>query len=111
MMRKKSIRIGIVFAVLAVVIAAWYLPGVLFSKPAERKMLFSCDFSEGSGRFSQDAYQAGTSRFGVQPDGGRANSACLSLENPVENDARYTVTLDVLPETYYRLSVWIRTAK
>ncbi len=49
-------------------------------------------------------------RFGVETPG-RAGGRCVSIASEAGADAAWTVTVAVEPETWYRLSGWIRTER
>ncbi len=89
---------------LAVGLTAWHQP-----TPAEQKMMLSWDFSQGSGDFYTQEYTTYGSQFTLESEGGLANSACARIDSESENDARFVLNLDVLPDTYYRISAWVRT--
>ncbi len=103
----KIIRnIGIAICLLALVIGALLLN---LPKKVEQKVLFAADFNQGNNGFGNQAYTDGTSVFSWEPAEGIDNSGCLKIVSNQDNDARHTLNLEVLPETYYRISAWIRT--
>lgn len=105
MSKMKIIRnVCLVILLLTVGLTVWN------QKPAvQQKILLSWDFSEGVGTFQEQEYASNLSRFGWKASGGLEDSACVCIENTGKNDARYIVTVDTLPNAYYRLSAWVRT--
>lgn len=104
---KKLIRnVGIVVVLLALItgIVLWNLP-----TDAEQKILFTADFNKGNDGFGNSVYTGQVSEFSWEQDGGIDDSGCLKIESHQDNDARHVIELDVLPETHYRISAWIRT--
>mgnify|MGYP003292740686 CR=1 FL=1 len=76
---------------------------------AEEKVLESWDFNQGVGSFYSQAYTSGISNFTWEETGGVDGSGCVRIENTGENDARYVINMDVRPDTYYKISAWIKT--
>lgn len=91
-----------------VLLAAWH--AVWSGQPApEEKILQEWDFSQGLGAFYSEEYAEGASSFSWEETGGLDDSSCVRIESTQNNDARYVMNLEVLPDTYYRISAWIRT--
>lgn len=58
--------------------------------------------------WSTSEWESGGSAFGVELDGGEDGSACIRIDNEDPNDARFTQTLSVSPQTIYRFSVRVK---
>lgn len=76
---------------------------------AEEKVLGAWDFNQGMGSFYTQAYTSDISNFTWDRQGGVDGNGCVKIENTGENDARYIMDLDVRPNTYYKISAWIKT--
>ena len=96
--------------VVLILLAAWHAAWSGSGQPVrEERMLLEWDFSQGVGTFYSQEYAQGASSFSRQESGGIEDSDCVRIESMQDNDARYVIDLDVLPNTYYRISAWIRT--
>ncbi len=76
---------------------------------AEEKVLGSWDFNKGIGVFHSQAYSSELSEFTWDKEGGIDGSGCVRIVNTQDNDARYVLRLDVRPNTYYKISGWVKT--
>ena len=79
------------------------------SDKAEDQLLGSWDFNQGAGAFYPQAYTSQLSNFAWDKDGGIDGSGCVKIENTQDNDARYIIDVDVRPNTYYKITAWIKT--
>lgn len=113
---KRMVMIAACICIIAAI--AGVLTGCLFKKsdkdntPAEDKVIYECDFNQTQGGLVTDAYDArgGVTVFTYEEAGGMDDSRCLSIQNISQNDARYVLKVDdARKNTYYRVSVWIKT--
>ena len=79
---------------------------------AEDNLLINGDFSDYAGEFvtgwDREMWftDVGVSSLTIDPDG--YDGACISVQNVGENDARFAQTVDVEPDTLYRISCMCR---
>lgn len=77
---------------------------------ADKAFLLEADFNSSSNPdFKEDAYVISDANFSWSPDQGKDGSGCLVVENKTENDSRYAYTVSAKGNTYYRISVYIKT--
>jgi uncharacterized protein with FMN-binding domain len=76
---------------------------------AEEKVLGTWNFEQGMGAFRADAYTNQVSNFTWEATEGVDGSGCVKIENTADNDARFVLDVDVLPNTYYKITAWVKT--
>ena len=75
---------------------------------ASYKELVSWDFENGAGDFYYDGYFS-TSAFSIAEGEGVNGSRCAKIVSTEANDARFKIDLEVLPNTYYKVTARVRT--
>lgn len=78
-------------------------------QPVKDELIFSADFNENAAGFVSDAWTLDATEFEHLKKGGIDNSGCLKVSNISNNDARYSVDIDVEEDAYYKISGWIKT--
>ena len=109
---RKSILFAAAAAVLVMAIAVIYFVKRQSGETAEYLQICLLDFNEPEqyGELRTDSYQADGTEFGYDPTGGLDGTGCVTIHSSAENDARFTYRYEsALEETYYRMSVWVRT--
>lgn len=76
---------------------------------AEETVLGTWNFEQGMGAFRADAYTNQVSNFTWEATEGVDGSGCVKIENTADNDARFVLDVDVLPNTYYKITAWVKT--
>ena len=114
-MKKKEKRILYIAAaaILVIVIAlVWFLYRK-YQKKAEYLQICKFDFNDPEKNYEDlktDSYAAEGTEFGYAPDGGIDGTGCITIRTTTANDARFTYEYkQALENTYYRMSVWVKT--
>ena len=113
--KKKKIILFVCAAIVGLIIA-FCVGRYVFNKVKDDapvdKVIFESDFNQSQGGLITDAYsvEATTTLFAYEESGGMDDSRCLSIENFKENDSRFILKVtDAREDTYYRISVWVKT--
>ncbi len=100
---KKTWRIWLAVFVLTICLCASGLAGENMLVNPEIALLDGAALG-----WTADAWDPARSTLGVSADGGVDGGSCLHIRNDIENDARFCQTVEVEPNSLYRLSCWIK---
>ncbi|MFR1517997.1 MAG: glycosyltransferase 87 family protein [Clostridia bacterium] len=110
--KRTSLYAAAAAALIAVIAATCFLIRKN-SAPADYLQICKFDFNDperGYRDLGTDSYNAQGTEFAYVPEGGIDGTGCVAIHTTSANDARFTYKYDAaLENTYYRMSVWVKT--
>jgi len=107
----KRVNKKLLIAALIVTIIAVVTTLILTSTSKKDEIIYNWNFNEGFGDLKSIGWfkDSKTTEYELSNDKGLDNSVCASLNNLISNDARFELAVKAEPNSYYKMSAWVKT--